>query len=163
MAFELLEIIEQNKLDYTNSFRALIAVIDAEGHPYEADLLQQINSELNPEQLAIWEQWQQRYLTHINKITLITSESAPKSTTQSTTQLNTALVIEKLQQANPVYVLRNAMAQRAIERAEAGDFSEVDRLFQLLTQPYQPQQIATAEDITPPKRDAKPIVISCSS
>lgn len=167
LAFELLEIIEQNKLDYTNSFRALIAVIDAESHPHESALLQQINSELNPEQLAIWEQWQQRYLTHISQHISLVSESnsktTAKSTAETTPQSTNALVIEQLQQANPVYVLRNSMAQRAIEQAESGDFSEVDRLFQLLTHPYQPQQLAKQEDITPPQRDAKPIVISCSS
>ena len=55
------------------------------------------------------------------------------------------------------------MAQRAIEQAQSGDFSEVDRLFQLLTTPYQLHELATKQDITPPDRAAKPLVISCSS
>ncbi|MDR0066821.1 selenoprotein O and cysteine-containing protein, partial [Acinetobacter sp. 11520] len=41
-----------------------------------------------------------------------------------------------MQKANPVYILRNHMAQRAIEAAERDDFSEVDRLFKLLNHPY---------------------------
>lgn len=34
-------------------------------------------------------------------------------------------------EANPRYILRNHMAQKAIELAERDDFSEVERLFQL--------------------------------
>ncbi|MBD0103456.1 hypothetical protein, partial [Acinetobacter baumannii] len=37
------------------------------------------------------------------------------------------------------YILRNHMAQRAIEAAERDDFSEVDRLFKLLNHPYTKQ------------------------
>lgn len=155
LAFELLEIIEQNKLDYTNSFRALIAVIEADNHPHEAGLLQQMNSELSAEQLTLWEQWQQNYLSHIDNLMTKTSKPA--------VQLDKAVILEQLQQANPIYVLRNNMAQRAIEQAQAGDFSEVDRLFKLLTTPYQSHELAQEQDTRPPDREAKPLVISCSS
>ncbi len=37
-----------------------------------------------------------------------------------------------MQQADPVHILRNHMAQKAIELAERNDFSEVERLFDLL-------------------------------
>lgn len=155
LAFRLLEIIETNKLDYTNSFRALIAVIDEYNNPYEADLKQQLNAELtelNAEQLSAWEAWQQDYLAHINSLS-----------SQPNTLINFAEIVKQLKQFNPVYVLRNSMAQRAIEQAEAGDFSEVDRLFKLLTTPFDTHELAKQQDITPPDRDAKPIVISCSS
>ena len=146
LAFEFLEFIEANKLDYTNSFRSLVAVIDNNSNPYEAELLQAIDAELDNEQRAAWADWQQRYLTHIDTI-----------------GADRAKVIECLKATNPVYVLRNSMAQRAITKAEAGDFSEVDRLFQLLTTPYQQHELATQQDITPPDRSAKPLIISCSS
>ncbi len=55
------------------------------------------------------------------------------------------------------------MAQRAITKAESGDFSEVDRLFQLLTTPHKQHEKATAEDTTAPDKEAKPLIISCSS
>lgn len=48
----------------------------------------------------------------------------------------------QMHQVNPKYVLRNYLAQQAIEAAEQGDFSELMRLKALLENPYdeQPEQ-----------------------
>jgi len=40
---------------------------------------------------------------------------------------------------NPKYVLRNYMAQLAIDKANEEDYSLVDELFQLLKKPYDEQ------------------------
>ncbi len=45
----------------------------------------------------------------------------------------------RMNSTNPKYVLRNYMAQQAIERAEAGDFNEIHRLQELLRHPYDEQ------------------------
>ena len=54
--------------------------------------------------------------------------------------------IKTLQQTNPIYILRNHMAERAIVSAHQGDFDEVARLFALPDNPYQQQTIATVDD-----------------
>ena len=63
---------------------------------------------------------------------------------------------------NPKFVLRNHLAQAAIERAEAGNFAEVRTLHELLRRPYdeQPERAAYAE--LPPDW-ARGIEVSCSS
>lgn len=63
---------------------------------------------------------------------------------------------------NPKYILRNHLAQNAIEKAEQGDFSEMEHLIELLRHPYddQPENQAYAAD-APPRSSQAPI--SCSS
>jgi uncharacterized protein YdiU (UPF0061 family) len=46
---------------------------------------------------------------------------------------------ERMRRANPKYVLRNWMAQKAIEAAEKEDFSVAETLYQLLKKPYDEQ------------------------
>ena len=49
---------------------------------------------------------------------------------------------EKMDAVNPKYVLRNYMAQLAIDDAENGNYNLIDKLYQLLKNPYkeQPEQ-----------------------
>ncbi|WP_269497100.1 protein adenylyltransferase SelO [Acinetobacter baumannii] len=69
-----------------------------------------------------------------------------------------------MQQVNPIYILRNHMAQRAIEAAERDDFSEVDRLFKLLNHPYTRQpDLEKPEDLGPLPSDVPDVAVSCSS
>jgi uncharacterized protein YdiU (UPF0061 family) len=63
---------------------------------------------------------------------------------------------------NPKYVLRNHLAQACIERAEQGDFSEIDRLMQLLRRPFDEQPEFEAYAAEPPP-EAREISVSCSS
>jgi serine/tyrosine/threonine adenylyltransferase len=69
----------------------------------------------------------------------------------------------RMNQANPKYVLRNHLAQVAIEKAtKSKDFSEIDRLLSLLQRPFdeQPEHEAYA---APPPDWASDISVSCSS
>ena len=64
--------------------------------------------------------------------------------------------------ANPKYVLRNHLAQRAIEAAEARDYSEIERLHAILRTPFDDQ--AVDERYARPAPDGAPTVeVSCSS
>ncbi len=63
---------------------------------------------------------------------------------------------------NPLYVLRNYLAQQAIEAAKAGDASEIDRLMQLLAHPCKAQPGMERYAAQPPAW-ANGIEVSCSS
>jgi protein adenylyltransferase len=63
---------------------------------------------------------------------------------------------------NPKYILRNYLAQVAIDRAEQQDFSEIDRLFRLLQRPFD-EQPEMDHYTAPPPDWARDIQVSCSS
>ena len=67
-----------------------------------------------------------------------------------------------MNRVNPKYVLRNYLAQTAIEKAQMKDYSEIDRLLALLHNPYsdQPGMEAYA---APPPNWGKHLAVSCSS
>lgn len=63
---------------------------------------------------------------------------------------------------NPLYILRNYLAQKAIDAAESGDYSEVRRLHSVLSQPFEEQLGMQAYAERPPEW-GKHLEISCSS
>ena len=63
---------------------------------------------------------------------------------------------------NPKYVLRNYLAQVAIEKAQAGDYSEVARLLAILERPYDEQPEHEQYAALPPDW-ASHLEVSCSS
>ena len=131
---------QQHRLDYTNSLRALLAIASDEAGLHEQALLATLNNELaaTPDGLATCKAWQADYRA-------LNPDAA------------------QIAQYNPVYVLRNSMAQAAIERAEQGDMDEVARLFDVLATPYTVSPLARPEDTQPPAPDAAEICVSCSS
>lgn len=67
-----------------------------------------------------------------------------------------------MRKINPVYVLRNYMAQIAIEAAEKGDFTELELLLSILKNPYTSDPKAVKYEGLPPDW-ASSISVSCSS
>jgi uncharacterized protein YdiU (UPF0061 family) len=69
----------------------------------------------------------------------------------------------RMDQCNPKYILRNYLAQVAIQRAtEQQDYSEIDRLLQVLQYPFDDQPEMN-DYAAPPPDWGKHIVVSCSS
>jgi uncharacterized protein YdiU (UPF0061 family) len=67
-----------------------------------------------------------------------------------------------MMRTNPKYVLRNYLAQVAIERAQNGDYSEVAKLLAVLERPYDEQPENDAYAALPPDW-ASHLEVSCSS
>lgn len=67
-----------------------------------------------------------------------------------------------MQQTNPKYILRNYLAQQAIERAQQGDYSELGRLHAVLRRPFDEQPEHEDYARLPPEW-ARGITLSCSS
>lgn len=63
---------------------------------------------------------------------------------------------------NPLYILRNYLAQNAIQAAELGDYSEARRLHEVLTKPFEEQPGMEQYAQRPPDW-GKHLEISCSS
>ena len=68
----------------------------------------------------------------------------------------------QMQQSNPKYILRNYLAQQAIVLAEQGDFSMVDKLLLVLTDPYSEHPEYEDYAALPPQW-GKELEVSCSS
>ena len=69
---------------------------------------------------------------------------------------------QQMDKVNPKYILRNHLAQFAIEKAQQKDFSEVAKLLKILESPFDEQ--AQYQDYSgPPPFDLATVEVSCSS
>lgn len=78
--------------------------------------------DLNEQYLQDFTQWLQRYLARVNFDGLSQAQRS-----------------KAMNRVNPKYVLRNYMAQQAIELAQQGDYSEIIKLQKILKNPYDQQ------------------------
>ena len=67
-----------------------------------------------------------------------------------------------MNRVNPKYILRNYLAQAAIEKARQKDFSEIDRLLNLLHDPFTDHLGMDSYAAAPPNW-GKHLSVSCSS
>lgn len=75
-------------------------------------------------------------------------------------QIDDARRQQHMQSINPALVLRNWLAQRAIEQAEQGDMGELARLHEVLTQPFSDRQ---DDYVNRPPDWGRHLEVSCSS
>merc|ERR1712008_350441 len=72
--------------------------------------------------------------------------------------------MERMLAVNPRYILRNWIAQKAIEKAENGDFDMVELLYKILSNPYVENKEAEEQGFAGPVPNwSKDLVVSCSS
>ncbi len=121
---QLEEALQLTETDMTIFFRNLANISNQ--NPNQA--LEEIKEAFyKPEELkgAItekWSQWMNAYLERLEK-EIISAEERK----------------QKMNAVNPKYVLRNYMAQLAIDDAEKGDYQLIDELFRVLKKPYEAQ------------------------
>lgn len=137
LASDLLTLLAEHGTDYTIFFRALSS-FDVKGNNDNLrDLM--VNRDA-------FDAWAARYAARLN--------AENSSTTERRSRMN---------RVNPKYVLRNHLAQAAIEKANKNrDFSEIDRLLAVLRRPFDEQPEFEAYAASPPDW-AKDIAVSCSS
>uniref|UniRef100_A0A250Y3Z4 Selenoprotein O n=2 Tax=Castor canadensis TaxID=51338 RepID=A0A250Y3Z4_CASCN len=108
--------------------------------------LEQLNpAELRRRNSDHWAAWLQEYRARLDK----DRESVGDTTAWQ------AEHVRIMRAHNPKYVLRNYIAQNAIEAAEKGDFSEVQRVLKLLESPYHSEgEAAEGPEPTGPEGEA---------
>lgn len=117
---ELEQALYQSQMDMTLFFRTLSDFDPLCTEAYIA-LLKTYSYAANFEPFEkIWSDWLEKYANYLSK------------------EINPNRKAE-MNQTNPKYVLRNYMAQLAIEAAEKEDYTLIDELYQLLKNPYSEQ------------------------
>lgn len=134
----LLEIMHKNRADYTNLLRDLGDFKTAAGES-KALLRDRFIDR------AAFDAWAETYRARLRA-------------EQSSDPVRKTL----MDGANPKYILRNYLAQNAIEKAQQRDYSEVDRLLNLLSRPFE-EQSGNEHYAAPPPDGVQHIEISCSS
>ena len=92
---------------------------------------------------SAWGEWRDRYMSRLQK-------------------RQSALAVRQMLQVNPKYILRNHLAEAAIQKSKKGDHSEVNTLFKLLQSPFEEHSQFENYANLPPDWAAN-IEISCSS
>ena len=138
LATQWLRLLHRNKSDFTNSFRLLAefdSQQDAPNHRLRDHFIDR----------TAFDGWAQDYRARL--------QASGNDDAKRKAGMN---------QVNPKYILRNYLAQTAIEKAQAGDFSEIERLQKILQNPYA-EQVEYASYASPPPDWGRELEVSCSS
>ena len=137
LVLDLLEMMAKSRVDYTLFFRALAAFAPGTANtPLRDQCIER----------KAFDAWAKRYAARLAQEASNDQERAAR-----------------MNRVNPKYVLRNYLAQVAIEKAAGEkDYSEIDRLRRLLQRPFD-EQPEMASYAAPPPDWAQAIEVSCSS
>lgn len=117
---ELKQLLEQSEIDYTMFFRELTQFCCKDKTQFIEKIKKTSYSTNFDQHEGEWIEW-------INKYSAILIEE------------DDPLRKLKMKRVNPKYVLRNYMAQLAIEAADKGDYTVLNELFEILKYPYDEQ------------------------
>ncbi|HWV18356.1 MAG TPA: YdiU family protein [Rhodocyclaceae bacterium] len=135
---ELLSIMHRSKSDFTLSFRKLALIASHSDQPASG-----VREDIMD--IAAFDAWVPKYRARLQAENSDDAERAARMHT-----------------VNPLYVLRNHLAQAAIEQAERGNLDELDRLARVLASPYT-QQPGMEAYAAPPPEHLRHLEVSCSS
>jgi len=140
LIFSLLSLMENNQVDYTVFFRQL----------------SNSNTESTLDSLFLnkndFYSWNKHYTQALFKDSRATNDTIKEE----------ELRLKKMKKVNPKYILRNYMLEIAIQKAQQGDYSEINTLFKLIQSPYD-EHLDQEHYAGLPPDWAKHISISCSS
>lgn len=121
---ELTQLLSDTQVDLTNFFRGISEqdFSDYSLFTKHLETCSYLENQLHPTFLDKWKKWHVQWETYRMKENWDSEKR-----------------LAAMQQVNPKYVLRNYMAQLAIDAAEKGDYRLVDELYELLQQPYADQ------------------------
>ncbi|MEE2998929.1 MAG: YdiU family protein [Pseudomonadota bacterium] len=127
---QLLDLMQKHEADYTNFFRQLSSVVDRKSD------IDKINKIFSGD--SLWVEWLARWHQRLEQETRPGEEIA-----------------QSMCNINPVFIPRNHLVERAINHAiEKNDFSEIDKLQQVLSKPFtnQPEYVNYSDPPKPEER-----------
>lgn len=134
---QLIQLLHDNQIDYTRFFRQLVQHLVT---PQTSLLRDQFRD------LPTFDAWLKDYQTALQ-----------------VNQIRNAVEIQQQMNAvNPKYILRQHLAHQAIQLAEKDDFSEVEKLYRILLNPFD-EQPEYEEYASHPPTWATQLELSCSS
>ncbi len=141
LADDLLRLMTQDRCDFTITFRRLALVQHRGRRRHAANAAVR---DLFIDRPA-FDAWAARYAQRLAAEASVDAERAAR-----------------MNRVNPKFVLRNHLAEAAIQRAREADFAEVQRLMKVLAHPFDEQPENAADAAFPPAW-AQQLEVSCSS
>ncbi len=135
---DLIDLMDKNKIDYTRFMRALSGFVEnplTKNEPLRNQFLDRLS----------FDAWGKRY--------------AERLSWEKSNPVERSL---HMNQVNPKYILRNYLAEQAIQQAKHGNFDEIDRLLTILQRPFEEQPEHETYSALPPDWAAD-LDLSCSS